>query len=400
MSVDLAQVLRDGFGPDAPRRVGVALSGGGDSTALLHAARAAGFVVEAATVDHGLRPGAAAEARDVGAGCAALGVAHEVLSWDGAAARGNVMDAARRARLGLLGAWARGRGLDTVLLGHTADDQAETFLMRIAREAGLEGLSGMRAVFSAEGVIWRRPLLSVTRAELRDWLHARGIGWVEDPSNENMRFGRVRARRAMAALRPAGVTPETIGSVIRHLAAADAALDRLLADWGADHVRVAGAEIRIAAAPFAALDPELARRLVNAALVWVSDADYPPRAAKTAAFLAAPRDATLHGCRIRLSGGEIVIARELRAVAGLRGAVGQVWDGWRIEGPPGDVAALGAGIALCPDWRATGLSRAALLASPAVWQGETLVSAPVAGHLNGWNALSLRGSFAFTGFRR
>ncbi|MFT3690515.1 tRNA lysidine(34) synthetase TilS [Paenirhodobacter sp.] len=400
MQLDLPRLLRESLGPDAPPRVGVALSGGGDSTALLHAALLAGFAVEAATVDHGLRPGSAQEAEAVGRDCAALGVPHAVLRWDGAAAVGNVMDAGRRARLRLIGAWARGRGLDAVLLGHTADDQAETFLMRIAREAGLEGLSGMRPRFAAEGVIWHRPLLSVPRAGLRDWLRARGIGWVEDPSNDNPRFGRIRARQAMAALRPAGVTPETIGAVIGHLAAADAALNRLLSDWGAEHVTQQGGEIRIHAGAFAGLDPELRRRLLNAALVWVSGAEYPPRAAKLAALLAAPRDATLHGCRLRVTRGQIVVARELRAVAGLRVPVGQDWDGWRIEGPPGEVVALGAGIAECPAWRDTGLSRAAVLASPAVWAGNRLLAAPVAGRPEGWKTLNRRGSFAFAGLCR
>lgn len=400
MQLDLPGIVRDGLGPDAPPRVGVALSGGGDSAALLHAALLAGFGVEAATVDHGLRPESADEAAAVGQGCAALGVPHAVLHWDGAAARGNVADAGRRARLRLIGAWARGRGLRHVLLGHTADDQAETFLMRIAREAGLEGLTGIRPRFEAEGVLWYRPILSVPRAALRDWLRARGIGWIDDPSNENDRYGRVRARRAVAALRPAGVTPETIGAVVGHLAAANAALDRSLADWGAAHVTQQAGEIRIATEAFAGLDPELRRRLLNAALVWVSGADYPPRAAKLAGLLAAPRDATLHGCRIRLTKGRIVLAREARAVAGLRVPVGTDWDGWRIEGPPGEIAALGAAIADCPDWRATGLSRAAVVASPAVWDGNRLLAAPFAGRPEGWKTLNLRGSFAFAGFRR
>ncbi len=399
MPVDLGAILTEALGPDAPRRVGVALSGGGDSVALLHAARAAGFAVEAATVDHGLRPESAAEAAAVGRACAALGVPHTVLRW-AEAPRGNVMDAARRARLRLIGAWARERGIGMVLLGHTADDQAETFLMRIAREAGLEGLSGMRTRFAAEGVMWCRPLLGVERGALRGWLRERGIGWIDDPSNENARFGRVRARRAMAGLRPAGVTPAAVGAVIGHLAAANAALERMLRDWAGPHVAVREAEIRIAAAPFAALDPELRRRLVNAALIWVACADYPPRAAQLAGLLAQMRDATLHGCRLRLSGGEIIIARELRAVAGLRLPVGAVWDGWRTEGPEAEVAPLGAAIAQCPAWREAGLSRAAVMASPAIWRGESLLAAPFAGLPGGWKVHNLRGSFAFAGFRR
>ncbi|WP_241565174.1 tRNA lysidine(34) synthetase TilS [Paenirhodobacter populi] len=403
-TAELTTIVADALGPDTPRRIGVAVSGGGDSTALLHALIGAGFAVEAVTVDHGLRPESLTEAEDVGRVCATLSVPHTILRWPGTEAAGNLMDAARRARLRLIGAWARGQGIETVALGHTADDQAETFLMRLSREAGLEGLSGIRARFRAEGVLWVRPMLTVPRAALRDWLRERDVGWVDDPSNENDRFARVRARKALRALRPAGVTAERIGAVVGHLAAANAALDRLLGQWVAAHVTETGGELQVPEGDFAALDPELRRRFVLDALIWIAGTDYGPRGAKLAAFLAAPRDATLHGCRIRFVRGRMVLSREARAVAGLVAARDAVWDGWQITGPvPGGarIAALEAGgLAQCPDWRATGISRAGLVASPAVWMGETLLAAPLAGVGTGFAARNLRGSFADRGFSR
>lgn len=407
MTPDLSAILKQAFGPDAPPRVGVAVSGGGDSTALLVGLREAGFDLAAVTVDHGLRAGSAEEAAGVGRLCAGLGVPHSVLSWEGAAAEGNLMDAARRARLRLIGAWARGRGIGHVALGHTADDEAETFLMRLGREAGLEGLAGMRRRFVAEGVTWHRPLLDVSRADLRAALRARGLGWIDDPSNDNPRFGRVRARQALATLAPLGITPATLGAVVRNLAAADAVLSETLCRFVAEAVTTPAGDVVIAREGVEALAPELQRRLLNAALRWISGSDYPPRAAKVAALLAGlaeQGDRTLHGCRIRIGRDALRLTREAAAVAALRVPAGKRWDRWDLTGPaaPGlEIAALGeGGLALCPHWRETGLPRASLLASPAVWSGATLIAAPLAGLENGWKARIGCGAFAESLIRR
>ncbi|MCE5973607.1 tRNA lysidine(34) synthetase TilS [Sinirhodobacter sp. WL0062] len=387
-------------------RIGVAVSGGSDSMATLMLLADA-HPVEAVTVDHGLRPEAADEARFVAQLCAERGIPHTILHWQGPEDRGNLMDQARRARLELIGAWAQARGIAQVALGHTRDDQAETFLMRLAREAGLEGLSGMRARFEAEGVLWLRPFLMVGRDELRGYLSRQGIGWIEDPSNENDRFDRVKARKALRALRPLGITSEKLSHVVSHLAVAESALVLAVHDFANDHVAEVSGDLLIEAEPFQRAPHEVQRRLIVAALRWVAGADYAPRARKVADFLLGWRarpDRTLHGCRIRVSDTEIRIAREARAVAGLRVSVGKSWDRWQLEGPAvegQEIAALGAqGLQLCPNWRESGLPRASLLASPAVWQGDTLVSAPVAGLESGWKARIVCGSFHSSLFRR
>ena len=366
------------------------------------------YQVHAVTVDHGLRPEAAAEAQFVATACARLGVPHAVLHWDGGAATGNLMDAARRARMRLIGDWARALGIADVALGHTANDQAETFLMRLARESGLEGLSGMRRSYRANGVRWHRPFLDVTRSELRHYLRDAGIAWVEDPSNSDRRFERVRARAALAGLSDIGVTPEGLARVVDHLAQARAALDAALEPFVADHVTEQAGALWVDLAAFARdLAPQLQRRLLNAALIWVSGANYPPRAAKLDRLLHDLEPCTLHGCQITRHGASLCIAREFKAVADLRVSCEQLWDGWSLAAPEGldipdlMIAALGPdGLPHCPDWRATGLPRAALLATPAVWSGEKLIAAPFAGFENGWKARKEACSFAATIFRR
>lgn len=401
--------LAAGSSPGTPvAAVGVAVSGGSDSMATL-VLLARLHPVAAVTVDHGLRPEAAAEAAFVARFCAERGIPHSTLRWSGPAPTGNLMDQARRARLRLIGEWARAQGIPAVALGHTADDEAETFLLRLGREAGLEGLAGMRREFEAGGVRWVRPFLRHSREELRDFLRRQGIGWIEDPTNADDRYDRVKARRALRTLGRLGIGAGRIVATVDHLAAAEAALRQALDRLIRAHVREVSGDLLIDAPAFRQeFDPEMQRRLVVAGLRWTSGADYAPRGAKVADFLAhwqTRPGSTLLGCRLTLGPDVIRISREARAVAGLQtpSQTGR-WDRWRLEGPaaPGlRLAALGAeGLRQAGNWRDSGLPRASLLASPAVWDGESLLAAPVAGLENGWKAQIACGAFASWAFRR
>lgn len=366
--------------------------------AALHLMAQAGamrrWTVHAVTVDHGLRPEAADEARFVAAACARIGVAHTVLHWRREAETGNLQDQARLGRYAVMTIWARGQGITHMVLGHTADDQAETFLMGLAREAGIDGLVGMRHVWTADGVKWVRPFLVQERVDLRDYLERRAIGWVEDPSNADDRFTRVKARRALKALKPLGITVAHLTGVISNLLVAQEAVE--MAVWRAAH------ELATDAAGAVTLDrklfrregDEVQRRLVIGALRWITGARYAPRANSMFRVLMAIRngkDLTLAGCRIRVGDTAIRVVREPKAAASAISLPDQLWDNrWRVDGPsePGlEIRALGAeGLRDCKDWRATGTSRDALLVSPAIWRGDTLVAAPLAGFANGWTA--------------
>lgn len=401
---DLDALALAAFDPDAaPACVGVAVSGGSDSLATL-SILSRHYPVAAVTVDHGLRPEAAQEAAGVAAYCGARGIPHEILRWEGPAPAGNLMDQARRARLALIGAWARRRGVTDIALGHTADDQAETFLMRLGRRAGLEGLAGMRARFVAEGVLWHRPFLGVPRAALRAHLLAEGTPWAEDPSNSDPRFARVRARAALAGLGAIGITAEGLAEVTAHLAAAEALIAEDLYRWAAQNLREEAGDLTAEQAALTALAPERRRRLLNAALRWVAGAEYGPRAEALARIVAAPGAATLHGCRISLARGLLRITREAAATAPRAPAVAGLWDRWRLVGPaePGlEIGPLGAeGLAQIAQWRAGPLPRPSLLSSPAIWAGETLIAAPLARAERDWRATPACGSFHATLIRR
>lgn len=383
------------FAGHVPARVGVAVSGGGDSMALLHMALRArphlGWQVSAVTVDHGLRSESAAEARGVTAYCADLGISHSILTWQGPAPTGNLMEQARDARASLIAEWTKRGDVSHVLLGHTADDNAESFLMNLAREAGIDGLSGMRPLWQGNGIAWHRPLLEMSRQCLRAYLVRNEVAWTDDPSNDNLRFARIRARRAMSALAPLGITAETLSHTLSNLSDARQALTGATARIAAEMSVEAGA-LRLNAEAFRRLDREIARRLLASAIQWMNGAGYPPRGNQVFHLwkkLFAGEDAQLGGARFRLRNDCVHVTREPRAV---EAAVpfGQVWDHrWVVTGPAladGVISALGAqGLRQCPDWRAHG-PREALIVTPAVWQEDRLISAPLAGRPDAWRA--------------
>lgn len=386
---DLLLTARDAFDlrPETPARVGVAVSGGSDSMAMLHLmARAvpeAGGTLHAVTVDHRLRPEAAGEAAFVGRVCAGLGVPHDVLVWDHGKVRGNLMQAASEARYRLMAGWAAAKGIGQIALAHTADDQAETFLMGLSRGAGLDGLVGMRPGFTLGGIAFRRPFLMLGRAELRDYLTRHGAPWIDDPSNDNDRFTRVRARRALKALKPLGITLGRLSGVIANLSMAQGVVHEALARAAREAVTEAAGSLRLERRPFVLCGAELQRRLLIGMVRWIGGDRHAPRESKLAALAGAldrQADATLGGVRFRWQGEVCTVSREARACGGAV-PVGRVWDGrWSVTGAEGEIRALGpAGLRQCPDWRATGLSRQVLEVTPGVWQGDRLVAAPCAG---------------------
>ena len=191
------------------KSVVIAVSGGGDSLALLLQAKA--YLdrfgdaprLFAATVDHSLRPESVAEAQRVAAICSGLDLPHTTLRWDGDKQKTGLSEAARNARYDLLGAFALEVGAGLVLTGHTLDDQRETVFMRRKR-AGGGGLAGIpEATFwqdGPSGVWFVRPLLGVRRCALRAYLRRLDVSWVEDPTNQSVTYERVRARKALAEL--------------------------------------------------------------------------------------------------------------------------------------------------------------------------------------------------------
>lgn len=397
----LADRLVAGLGGMLPPRLGVAVSGGGDSMALLSLLHglcaAAGTHLEAVTVDHGLRPEAATEAAFVAHRAGALGLPHETLQWRGWEGQGNLQNAAREARYRLMADWAARRDLPCIALGHTADDQAETVLMRLARRSGVDGLSAMAPQSRRHGLTWLRPLLFARREGLRDYLRRAGLEWVEDPSNDDPRYARIQTRQSLAALDPLGIDVETLAEVASNMATARDALERQTERAAGDILRMEGGALVMRSEAFFAEPEEIRRRLMICALGKISGSAYPPRRGPVAtliAGLAEGQAATLDGCQALVRRGEIWLFREYNAVRDHRVPVAHLWDKrWRAVpsggSPEGaELRALGPdGLAQCPNWRSLGRPRAMLLSTPAIWQGAQLLAAPLAGLDEKWHVL-------------
>lgn len=249
--------------------IGIAVSGGPDSIALLLLAAATRpGAIKAATVDHNLREGSRKEAEEVAALCAKLGIPHQILpiEWKEKPTTA-IQERSRRRRYGVLADWAKKGKLKTLLTGHHANDQAETLLMRLARGAGISGLAGMRFAVrvpgSDESLV--RPLLGWRRDELEALCKAAGVTPANDPSNEDEQFERVRVRKALNEADWLGAKEVALSAT--HLADADAALS-----WAASReweraAKVDGGKITIDPA---GLPREIRRRLMARAVTSLS----------------------------------------------------------------------------------------------------------------------------------
>jgi tRNA(Ile)-lysidine synthase len=391
----------------------LAVSGGADSMAMMQLAAdwvrrhaSSGITLVVATVDHGLRVESSAEAETVRAAAAALGLTHMTLRWTGDKPPTGVQAAARAARYRLLQACAEGQPLQPahLLTAHTADDQAETLLMRLARGSGVDGLAAMRPerVLPGSCIKHYRPLLDVPKAQLIATLQARGIAWADDPSNDNPKFERVRTRRLLPVLAEAGIDVSAIGLSARRLDRASAALDDLTRRlWDSCVDAHHGAFITVNRRQFDASPPELRVRLmIRTVMAMGEPGSAPPLAQIEDVVLALNVPAvparTLSGAMVQATEAKISVFREpgRRGLAGIELIPGQstVWDGrFRAElaaqaTAPVIVRALSAtewsGLRARLDIHPSHVPARAARSLPSFWRGPDLIAVPWFGTLS------------------
>jgi tRNA(Ile)-lysidine synthase len=386
-------------------KVALAVSGGPDSVALMQLAAgwrselANGPQLSVLTVDHGLRAGSREEAEQVGRIASGLGLPHVILTWaDQQPSVASLQERARAARYALMASYCHAKGVSALVTAHHLDDQAETFLMRLKRGSGLDGLAAIPERGEWAGIAILRPLLDVPKARLVATLDAAGIAFVSDPSNLDLRFERVRMRGSADALASLGLAPEAIALSARRLRRAREALERAARDFLSKHSEVNQAG-------YAAVDrnalssapQEIALRALAQLIATVGGGEVSPRLAKLeallAALMAAPdKDHSLGRCRIVPIEGRLGIFREVRGeglpVAELRPGERTLWDNrFQIElganeRAPIVVKALGEnGLRELRERQAlpSALPRLAGRTLPACWRGELLLGLPILG---------------------
>lgn len=190
--------------------IAAGVSGGADSLALALRLKDAGKKVVALTVDHGLRVESASEAAYVSQVMKANGIEHHILEWMGDKPEKGIEEAARQARYQLMFDFCKANGIGVLATGHHLRDQAETFLLRLQRGSGVFGLSGILPVSERNGIMLVRPQLSDTPEELRQYLQAKQIKWVEDPMNQDEDFARVKIRHFLPELEKIGIDAQRL----------------------------------------------------------------------------------------------------------------------------------------------------------------------------------------------
>lgn len=399
-------------------RIGLAVSGGPDSVALMHLARAwrndrgargkAVPELTVLTVDHGLRPGSDAEARQVKSWAETCGLRHETLTWSGEKPTSGIQAAARDARYGLLADWAgRKSGNVAIATAHHKDDQAETVLMRLARGSGPDGLSAMRRTATIGGLTLLRPLLDIAKSGLIELLVEREVAWIEDPSNDRQDFERVRLRAARDCRDQLQLTDDALALTARRMARAAAALeagvDDVLARWSDQQGHLAyGVYIwRPESGEHPGAPEELRLRALARVLATVGGTDDKPELAQLERLLEqldSPdfSGATLGRCQLSPgpgTAGDVLIHRETgrEPLPTLRLCPGtaEVWDGrfmvsvtgpgemaQAIEVRPYDEPARAEIMTMKPGHPRPHLPGPALGGLPAFWCGARLVAVP------------------------
>lgn len=372
--------------------IGVAVSGGGDSVALLILivkwAKLNRRKINVATVNHQLRDESAGEALQVKKLCADLGVEHDILNWLDWNRQGNLQDAARYARKKLLREWAFAKDLVAIVLGHTLDDQAETVLLRLARGSGVDGLASIYPIEREDELYWFRPLLETKREDLRAYLRYNNISWVDDPSNEDNRFDRIKVRKAFQVLSEFGLTRERLALSAENMKRARQSLE-------AETLSLAKKSIIVKDIGSVVLDIDIYKtgseecrfRLLAHCLKWVSGHKYPPRLKSLIALerrIGDKQIRSLHGCLLGgYSAQKIEITREVSAI-NPQNDIDQIFDGrWLLKYDSFcstyHIRGLGEkGLRMCKTWRESGYSRRSLLASPSIWIKDELIAAPFA----------------------
>ena len=317
---------------DRPIVVGV--SGGADSlylTLLLNEwAKKKKCSVIAVTVDHGLRLESAREAKSVHALLQKFGVKHTILQWKGVKPKTRVEELAREKRYELLLNFCKKKKATMLFLAHHQADQMETFLSRLARGSGLDGLTGMHPISMRQGILLIRPLLNTSKLDIVQALKSAQIPWVEDPMNEDISYERVRWRQISPNLAKIGLNANAVAVSAHRLQRAQQALDFYAKEFLLHCCQISNwGYVMIPKGSFEQLPFEIRVRVVMRLLMWMSPMTKVISLESVEKIaLANPKHATLGGCQWVTSKEGIFIAQELKYMPKRLKIIAGKWTNW------------------------------------------------------------------------
>ncbi len=304
-STEFGKVLDTLLGNQNPDKIAVAVSGGADSLCLTFLLQEwtdkNGVELYAFTVDHGLRSESAKEARYVHRILTQKGIYHKTLVWKGKKPTHSVEEKARQARYDLLLRACAENKIAHLCLAHHQDDQAETFWLRLIRSSGVDGLSAMQPVSVRNGISLLRPLLGFSRAQIQKTLEKRfAVQWVEDPSNQQSIFERVRLRQFQKQLDSLGLNTAAVALSAKRLQRARKALEWMTDNFIEQSVQKNSAGFAfVDGAAFDKLPDEIRLRVLDKLLAYVAGENYAPRMAQLEKMLQQmPCRLTLSDCQI------------------------------------------------------------------------------------------------------
>ena len=359
---------------------GVAVSGGSDSVALLmllapwaHKNNKKIFVV---TVDHGLRSAAADEALYVQRLCQKNNLQHEILKIESIVS-GNIQAWARDNRYQVISEWAHKNKIRSVFLGHTQDDQAETVLLRLGRGSGVDGLAAMQPESLRENIKWLRPLLNIQRNDLREFLKFENIAFVDDPSNDDMKFHRIKIRNFLANTNEFGLNAKRLTETASRMAQARDVLNQVAFEFAKENMLVTKiGSLTVDLSNFHKQLPETKFRVLSYAVKWVTGNHYGARAKTLEKALIDSLDGkvrTFSGCMLTKNKEKLHIFREYNAVKNSP-LVSSIWDNKWLVPENSHVRACGLdGLHQIENWKSCNLPKQALVSMPTIWENSNLV---------------------------
>ena len=403
---------------DVPKgNIGIGVSGGGDSMALLllsaEWAHNNNRSLKVVTIDHGLRPGSPSECTYVKNISDKLAIEHTTLKWLEKPS-GNLQNSARGARHKLFSDWTKIKKVSVVLLGHTLDDNAETIISRLIRGSGIDGLTGISKNKTINSLTLFRPLITITREDLRRYLQEKEISWIDEPSNYDERFDRVKIRNLLPQLSGVGLTANKLVALSGHMERAKEALNYEVFSFAKQNVQqTIWGDLEINLDAFIKTSKEYQFRLLAVALRWISGKFYRPRFNSLERLLALLttgsrlQGMSLMGCIIKCDGEMIKISREFSAIPPPFLAVKPkfVWEKkWQlvIDLPKLHNIKIGPlgkeGIKQIENNKSFNIPRDALIGSVAMFENQKVLCVPIISFGSGLKSDLIGGKESFFNF--